>query len=44
MIGVCITYGEMMIIELYLETTEERDHLENLDVEWRITLKWILNK
>lgn len=37
------TRGRLKYVQILLENLKDRDHLENLLVDW-ILLKWILNK
>jgi len=41
--GVCSMYGERAEVYtgFWLGNLKERDHLENLAVDWRIILRWI---
>jgi hypothetical protein len=34
--------GEMKYTQILVEKREERDHLEDLDVDGRLKLKWVL--
>jgi hypothetical protein len=44
--GMCSTYGgqEISMEGSYEETLKERGHLEDLDIDGSIILKWILKK
>jgi hypothetical protein len=33
-----------MLTKVWLERPEGKDHLEDLDMDWKIILEWILGK
>jgi len=43
--GSCGTHGERRgAYRAWVGRTEGKDHLEDLDINWRIILKWIFKK
>jgi hypothetical protein len=42
--GICSTQGKEMHTIFWLEILKERDHSEDLGVDGRIILKWMLEK